>query len=218
MLLILLTLQVWIYNILGIIVVEVPGNSVIPKNYPTIEVDKGIDSRNLTFCFHFQVTNDSIEYLTMFSDINNNFFIYMRVYDGYGFIGFQEKYHIFFLPEYFVFSFTWFHMCISFNETHYSVVMQGTIIFVSERYEFRPEVILIEKIDFAKRNEEFQKGFLLSKLNIWSTTISNSILQEYSKDCSYRINLKPDIQSITKKHVPLFFNLTFFGKAYFRLH
>ena len=167
--LILLTGQ---YFVEGILVVNLCDEHSCDKNLLNkVDLYTGIlvPYEDFTLCINFKIFT-SFEYGSIFKDKNTHYELFLHAKGSYGIFNWLNKSYIFEIPQRAISLYEWAHFCISFNQTHYWVVSDGTLWFEFTRYAIpQPELLEPSIVSFGMGMGE---AYQVSNMNIWSVAKS----------------------------------------------
>ena len=191
-------------------IVDISLNSSIEMNPVVLPVDSILKSNEITLCLQFKIEETKDE-LFLLHDNSTNFELDMKFSSDYGFFRWDNQRYIFSIPEEDFHPFAWYHFCFSMDQFHYNVIVNG-IVWFSDNLDKNPATdVSLKSIHLAEEPKgNVQKGVSVSRLNIWSQSVSDEILGEWSSKCDDDLNgdifswnyIQNSIKDFAKNEVP----------------
>ena len=131
------TMFLWKYCVIWIlffevifakIVVEIPNDADLNVSPMKIPINKTLSTSEFTICLQIKVSlSDNLKWFTFFRDLDDKLLFRAKFFQEYGFFHLDGIMHIFSIPGELFHPFSWYHTCLGFNETHYSLYSQVSL-------------------------------------------------------------------------------------------
>ena len=106
------------------------------SNFATLPLNKSLKTKEMTICLQFETfVSDPLNWRYFFRDTITDFRLRTKFTQEYGFFHMDKVLHIFSIPGNIFHPFSWFHFCLSLNQTHYQIVSQGKLWYSFKRYQ-----------------------------------------------------------------------------------
>ena len=169
-------------------IIDFPLNTSSVLNPVILPINAIFKSNEITLCLQFKIEETKDE-LFLLHDNSTNFELDMKFTSDYGFFRWNHQRYIFKILEEEFHPFAWYHFCFTMDGYHYSVIVNGLLWFTDKLDQSEASEVSLHSIHLAEIPKgKVQKGVSISRLNIWSHSVPDDTLVNWSLKCDDDLN------------------------------